>query len=349
MLLAYSKMYLKQDILKTNVPEDPFFDKYLLTAFPKPICEKYMEQLKQHSLRREIVSTQLCKAITDRMGISFIERLHRETGAGMDFIIRSFAIAENIFNLEGLWKQITDLDYKVEPVVQYRMMLQVYHLIRRATRWFLRNRKHNLEMQATIERFTPAINHLISKLPVLLDAPDKLALDTATIYFTEKGVPEELAIAVANCNVLFTSLDIVEASIKYELDLEEIALTYYRLGNRLELNYLREMMNAYVVDSQWDELARSGFRDDLDRAQRKLAARILTMKSRSVNGNGNAKSAKAVKVLNTDERIDLWVKRYHFLLDRWQKLLADIKSSDIVGFVTYSVVLRELFDFAQAS
>jgi hypothetical protein len=43
------------------------------------------------------------------------------------------------------------------------------------------------------------------------------------------------------------------------------------------------------------------------------------------------------------------VKRYHFLLDRWQKLLADIRSSDIVGFVTYSVVLRELFEFAQAS
>lgn len=336
-LLAYSKMYLKQDILNTDVPEDPFFDKYLLTAFPKPICEQYLEQLKHHSLRREIVSTQLCKAITDRMGISFIERLHRETGAKMDFIIRSFAVAENIFNLEGLWQQITALDYKVDPTVQYRMMLQLYHLIRRATRWFLRNRKQNIEMQKTIDIFLPAINQLTAKLPELLDAPDKNALDAAISQFTEQGVPAELARSIANCNALFTSLDIVEASLKYELDLDEVARTYYRLGNRLELNYLREMMNAYVIGSQWDELARSGFRDDLDRAQRKLAARILTMK------------AKNGKTPDTDERIDLWVKRYHFLLDRWQKLLADIKSSDIVGFVTYSVVLRELFDFAQAS
>src|SRR5690606_23828959 len=106
---------------------------------------------------------------------------------------------------------------------------------------------------------------------------------------------------------------------------------------RLELNYLREMMNSYVIGTQWDELARSGFRDDLDRVQRKLAARILTSKERF------SKSA------TIEDKIEHWVLRYQFLLDRWQKLLADLKASDIVGFVTYSVVLRELFDFAQAS
>ncbi len=337
LLLAYCKMYMKRDILTTTVLEDPYFDKYLATAFPKPIIDKYPEQLKAHSLRREIIATQLTKAITDRMGINFIERLHRETGVGMDFIIRAFAVAENIFDLEGLWRQIVELDYKIDPTVQYRMMLQLYHLIRRATRWFLRNRKQNINIQESIDSFTPSIRLLMSKLPQLLDAPEREALEASIALYISQGVPERLATSIANCNVLYTSLDIVEASKKYEIDLEEVARTYYLLGNRLELNYLREMMNAYVIGSQWDELARSGFRDDLDRVQRKLSARILTMKGR----NGKAPA--------TEERIELWVKRYQFLLDRWQKLLADIKSSDIVGFVTYSVVLRELFDFAQAS
>ena len=345
MLLAYSKMYLKQDILKSKVPEDRFFDKYLLTAFPKPMSEKYLEQVKQHSLRREIIATQLCKSITDRMGISFVDRLQRETGASVEFIVRAFVVAENLFDLEGLWRQITNLDYKVDTTTQYRMMLQVYYLIRRATRWFLRNRKQNIDLQKTLDTFVPVINQLTQKLPTLLDAPDKELLDTAVMNFTEQGVPETLAVAIANCNALYTSLDIVEASLKYELNLDDVARTYYRLGNRLELNYLRDMMSSYVVGTQWDELARSGFRDDLDRAQRKLTARVLTMKAR----NGAGKSSGESKVVATDDRIDLWVKRYHFLMDRWQKLLADIRSSDIVGFVTYSVVLRELFEFAQAS
>ncbi len=337
MLLAYCKMYLKQDILASDMPDDPHFDKYLLTAFPKPLREKFLPQMKEHSLRREIVATQLCKSVTDRMGINFVERLQRETGASVPFIIRSFVIAETIFNMEGLWSQITALDYKIDAMVQYRMMLHIYYLIRRATRWFLRNRKPNIDIQKTIDDFASPITEIIKHLPQLLDGPDKEAFDMAINYLIEQGVPEKLAKSVAACNTLFTSLDIIEAAHKYELDLLDVAKTYYQIGNRLELNWLRELMNSYVVENQWDELARAGFRDDLDRVQRTLSARLLTMKVRDI------------KECNIDDRVEIWIKRHQFVMDRWQKLLAEIKSSDIVGFVAYSVVLRELFDFAQAA
>lgn len=337
MLLAYCKMYLKQDILASDVPEDPFFEKYLLTAFPKPLREKFLEQMKGHSLRREIVSTQLCKAITDRMGINFVERLEHETGASTAFIIRAFAIADSIYHMDELWQQISDLDYKINSSIQYRMMLQLYYLIRRATRWFLRNRKPNIDIQKTIDDFAPSIAKLLKQLPQLLDGPDKEAFDTAVTYLQEQGVPEKLARSIAGCNTLFTSLDIVEAAQTYSLDLSEVAKTYYLVGNRLELNWLRELMNSYVVEDQWDELARAGFRDDLDRVQHKLSARILAMKMRE---NKNK---------SIEERIEIWINRHQFLMERWQKLLTDVKGSDIVGFVTYSVVLRELFDFAQAT
>lgn len=337
MLLAYCKMYLKQDILNTDVPEDPHFERYLLKAFPKPLREKYLPQMKEHSLRREIVATQLCKSITDRMGINFVDRLQRETGASVAFIIRAFAIAESIFHMEELWEEITSMDYKINPTIQYRMMLQIYYLIRRATRWFLRNSKSTTDIQKVIDTIEPSLTDLIKHLPQLLDSQDKETFDAAIAYLIEQGVPEKLAKNVAACNILFTSLDIVDAAHKYDLNLYEVAKTYYQVGNRLELNWLRELMNGYVVENQWDELARAGFRDDLDRLQCKLSARVLTMKS------------KEIKDKKIEERIDFWINRHQFFMDRWQKLLADIKASDIVGFITYSVVLRELFDFAQAA
>jgi len=336
-LLSYCKMYLKQDILISHVPEDPYFDKYLVTAFPKPLREKYLPQLKEHSLRREIVATQLSKSITDRMGVNFIERLQRETGASTAFIIRAFAIAESIFQMEDIWHQVTQLDNKVNIEIQYRMLLQIYYLIRRATRWFLRNRKPTIEIQETIDGFASSVTFLIKHLQQLLDDQGKEAFDAAVQYYVEQDVPEKLAKSVTACNTLFTALDIVEATQKYELDLSEAAKTYYLIGNRLELNLLRELMNSYAVDNQWDELARAGFRDDIDRVQRKLTARVLTMKS------------KDLKDKSIEERIDSWINRYQFLMERWHKLLTDIKSTDVVGFVSYSVVLRELFDFAQAA
>lgn len=336
-LMAYSKMYLKKDILASSIPEDPYFNRYLLKAFPKPLREKYHKQMLQHSLQREIIATQLCKSISDRMGVNFSERIQRETGASVPIVIRAFSIAEHIFDMEQIWADITALDTKVNIEVQYRMMLQVYYLIRRATRWIIRNRKPTLGMEEIFNDFAMPVMEIRKNLFELFDKSEAETLKAGITYLVDQGVPEKLATVVASSSAMFTSLDIAEAAKKYSLDLLEVAKTYYRLGDRLELNWLRDQMNVFAVQNMWDELARAGFRDDLDRAQRKLSARILTMK------------AKGIKSKSINDRIDFWINKYQFLVDRWQKLLSEIKTSESVDFVTYSVVLRELFDFAQAS
>lgn len=333
-LLAYTKMYLKQDILASDLPEHPYFVRHLLVAFPETLQKKYLAQLKEHSLRREIIATQLSKNITDHMGIYFVERLQRETGAPVAFIVRAYAVVESIFNMNDMWTQIEKLDYKIEAVLQQKMMLQVYYLIRRTTRWFIRNRKADLDIEGTIADFSQPIKALTQQLMEVLPDPEALANEIKSLM--EQGVPQVLATQIASCNILFTSLDIVEGTRKYHFDLADMAKTYYALDTKLELNWLREQMNAYPIESQWDELARSAFRDDLDKAQRKLSVSVLTFRAKKLHDK------------TISERIDAWLKQHKFLMQRWRNLLAEIKSAPSVGFVTYSVVLRELFDFAQA-
>lgn len=339
-LLAYCKMFLKQDILASDVPEDPYFIKHLKMAFPDVLCQKYLPQLKEHSLRREIIATQLGKSVTDHMGINFVERLQHETGATVAFIMRAYAIAENIYGMEDIWHEIEALDNKVAPAVQQKMMLQVYYLIRRATRWFLRSRKPDISIDLTLQFFSPAIRNLLEELPHLITKCDNELLDIESQKYTDEGVPKALAYRVASCNILFTSLDIVEAARKYEMAVPDVAKVYYALGAELELNWLRDQMNTYPVENQWDELARSGLRDDLDRAQRKLSVKVLAQKLRK---------AKEGSASEPDERITIWLKKRELQLNRWRNLLTEVKSSNAGGFLTYSVILRELFDLAQMS
>lgn len=335
-LLAYCKMFLKQDILETDLPEDPHYIKHLKTAFPTILCKKFLPQIKEHSLRREIISTQLGKSITDRMGINFIERLQRETGAHLGTIIRAFTIAQTIFNLESIWHQIEELDYKVVPAVQQKMMLQIYYLIRRATRWFIRNRKPDIDIEKNISDFQEPIQELIGQFPKILTEEEKSYLNTEVKDYLEKNVPADLANQIAISMILFTSLDIVEGARKYNFKISEVAEVYYFLGSYLELSWLREQMGHFSVENQWEELARSGFRDDLDRVQRRLSVSILSYKSKKV-------IAKSI-----EDKITIWLQQHKFLIERWLNLLADMKASTVVDFVTYSVVLRELTDFAQA-
>jgi glutamate dehydrogenase len=334
-LIAYCKMFVKEDILASDIPEDSYFVNQLSLAFPDILSKKYFEQMKLHSLKREIIATQLSKNITDHMGINFVERLQREAGASVAFIVRAYAVAERIYGMTELWHQIEALDYKVSTATQQKMMLQLYYLIRRATRWFLRNRKPSMSIEEVIAEFAGPVNELITKLPELLTIPDQQRLETDIHSYVENGVPNELATRIASCNTLFTSLDIVNAATKSRLPITDVAKTYYSLGVHLDLSWLRDQINVYSMNDLWDELARSSFRDDLDRAQGKLSISVLKFKIKNA----------ANKTI--EDRIKIWIKQHARLVERWQNLLAEVQASNSLNYVAYSVILRELFDFAK--
>jgi glutamate dehydrogenase len=315
------------------VPEDSYFEKYLKLEFPKILSDTYFPEIKQHSLRREIIATQLSKTITDHMGVNFVERLQHETGAPVDFIIRSYAIVSELYDMTSLWHQIEALDPVVKVAAQQKMMLHIYYLIRRATRWFLRNRKSNINIQETIDHFKNPIAELIHALPTFLTDAEKETLENEINLLITEGVPSELAKSISICEILFTSLDIVEVATKHQFAVTDVAKVYYALDSLLELDWLRMQMNSYIIENQWDELARSRFRDDLEKAQSKLSVSVLNLKSKKIVDKP------------FEERINAWLKVSKHLIDRWQNLITEIKSSTNVDFVTYSVVLRELADF----
>ncbi len=336
-LIAYSKMFLKQDILASRIPEDPYFTKYLKLAFPVVLYKKYLPYMETHRLRREIIATQLGKTMIDHMGINFVERLHRETGgAPMECIIRAFVMAEELYHFLDNWSQIEKLDWKISHTVQKNMMLQLYYLVRRATRWIVRNCPFDMPIQTAIDNYASSILSLKKALPSLLEESEQLRYKETLENYIKQGVPASLAREIVNCEPLFPSLEMTNASIQHNLAVLDIGRVYYILDARLELNWLRDQMSAYPIDNQWDELARSGYRDDLDRAQRKLSVSVLKLKSKKTEGK------------TLEERVDGWFKQNHHLICRWQELIADIKSAQTVSFTTYSVLLRELFDFTQA-
>jgi glutamate dehydrogenase len=93
-------------------------------------------------------------------------------------------------------------------------------------------------------------------------------------------------------------------------------------------------MSSYPMENQWDELARSSYRDDLDHVQQKLSVHVLQLKNK--------------RKVTLKECIEIWMEENTRVIERWQSLVADIKSSTNVSLVTYSVILRELMDFAQS-
>src|SRR5690554_2459956 len=335
-LVSYSKADLKELLLASKVPDDPYLAQELVTAFPARICSTHAEALGRHRLRREIIATQIANQMVNLMGINFVDRLLTSTGADIEHVVRAYILARDIFNLQPLWEEIEALDYQVDARVQQAMMHDLQHLIRRVTRWFVRNRQGVLDCATEADHFSPCLVKLIPELGKLLTGQPLEVWQKAHGRYIEAGVPETLAQRVAGSRALYPLLGIIEVAQECKVTVELAAKAYFSLGEALELQWFATQLNDLDVSSYWQALARDSFRDDLDTQQRVLIAGLF---------KPDAKPDQQ----ELDARIEAWLEQNGLHVERWFNMLNELKNAAGQDYAMYTVATRELADLARCS
>jgi len=333
-LLAYCKTLLKSELLASDVPEDKYIALDLITAFPQALTEKYQNDMFSHRLKREIIAMQISNAVVNDMGLGFIHRLQDETGAAVPEIIRGYIGTREIFKAKKFREAVNALTFIVPAEIQTKMLHELNRLIRRGTRWFLRHRIGTLDVEDVIKHFTPKMQLVHEGLHHALQGSSEEYLIEFANELMAENVPEETALITARMGAMFSALDIVDAAITYNLSVEAVTVTYYAVGARLELGWFREQIKQHPVANHWDSLARAAIRDDLDRQQRNLTVAIMQNQP---------------DVTDIEIKVDTWMAQHKIMIDRWNHMIAELKSLTKREFTMYSVALRELMELANIS
>ena len=99
-------------------------------------------------------------------------------------------------------------------------------------------------------------------------------------------MPAELARRTAGMPSMLALFDIVEVAVATEHDAEDVLRVYFRLGSRLELNWLRDRIIELPRANRWQALARAALRDDLFNLYRELTREVLD--AGGAHGGGEA-------------------------------------------------------------
>jgi glutamate dehydrogenase len=134
-LLAYSKISLFDAVLRSGIPDDPFFERDLLHYFPRALVARHRGALTTHRLRREIVATILSNALVNRMGAGFAQLWAEDHGLTRAEVVKAYATAHEIFDGDGYWRAIEALDNQLSAALQYRLMMPAIGLLKHATGW----------------------------------------------------------------------------------------------------------------------------------------------------------------------------------------------------------------------
>jgi len=328
-LLAYSKMVLKEDLVCPEITDNPYHEQLLIESFPKQLRDKYQAEMQQHPLRAEIIATKLANKIGNDMGFNFVNRMQEETGATVAEIANSYTMASAIFEMEDYWHQIEVLDNKISTSIQTEMLFQYRRTVRRATRWFLRHRNKAMSIEQSIEFYHHTFDVMAKGLSDFIVDDEVKQLKRVETDLVKAGVPKVVATRISQLSTIFSAMDIAEIAQDDGRSVQLVADLYFKIGVHLELHWFLDQITRQPVANHWQALARASFREELDWQQRSLTSVVL-------NCDCKAEQADLEKMLTA------WIDNNEQPLERWRSVLADFKVGQTHEFAKFSVALREL-------
>ncbi len=323
-LLAYAKIALNEELLESDLPDDPLLEAELLRYFPPEMSHRFRDAIDAHRLRRNIVATRVVNSMINRVGSAFVDSVAERTGARGADIARAYALARDIFALRPIWERIEALDAELVARAQIDMLLATQRLVDVATVWLLRNLATPFDARQAAQRFAPQIERLRAGLPGLLPQNERVALDQRVAALVKERAPQDLAERIAALESLGVAPELVRLAERQSVAIEAAARVYFAVGERFGIAWLRQAAQRLPRDTQWQGLAVGALLDDLATQQAELAASLLAA------GQRDAEPAPD------------WLKPRQRAVERLDRLFADLRGQGHADLAMLTVAAREL-------
>jgi NAD-specific glutamate dehydrogenase len=330
-LFSYCKVWLKEELKKSGLIDDPHLSDDLMRYFPPPIRERFASRIASHRLKSDLIATAMTNSLVNRVGATFLTDVREKSGATAADIGRAYIIVRDVFVLRELWDAIEALDGRVPSTVQMAMHRDVQQLVDRATMWILRHCPAPLEISVNVAAFSTTIPAVTGALDGAL--PDSLRhrLDAEANDRIAQGVPASLARRLVKLGVLPSAGDVVRLAAAHGKLISDVAALYFAVGEAFGFGWLREKAENIVADGDWQRLAISAAIEELTQHQRAICDLIILQ-------FGEAKA----------EAIELWCERNRRTSDRARARIGELQAAKKVDLSMIIVASRELSALTQS-
>lgn len=334
-LVSYGKIFVYQELLDSDVPEDPYLTRELVAYFPTQLQQQYSDLMQQHPLKREIIATVVTNSVVNRMGPSFALRIQEDTGADIASVAKAYSIAREVFSARNFWQAIEGLDNQVPSEMQIQALLRMWDLVRHATRWFLSlPGADSLDIEKMVDRYGAGVTELRDAAQDLLPESELARVKAETDNFSKAGFPAELAAEAASLRVLTFALDVVEEAAQRDMPLRDVLRAYFAIDRELDLSWLRCVVEELPTSGHWDANARGHLRNDLQQLHRRLTGLVLSL--------------NVSDEINEDALLSRWHELHGDRIQRCRALIEEMRAQSVSDFPSVTVAVRSLAQLVNA-
>lgn len=328
-MLAYSKIWLYENLIKSNLPDDVYYESDLVRYFPQPVQDKFKDEIMQHPLRREIIATSVTNSIINRIGNSLFYHLSEDTGLPACDIARAYTAVRDIFDLRDMWNVIEELTGKISLEAQRDITSEIQMLVERSCLWLLRYYPAPLKVDKTIAVIKPGVLELSKDLKKFLPKGHMEIFNIKHKKLIDDKIPSDLAFKVAGFELMASAFDIIQVANKAKLPVHVVANIYFELGYILHFDWLRAVLSDIQPHNYWERVSAKTLIDDLFEQQKRLASEVIKHLCKD-NICGHA--------------IKEWSEKNAKQLDGYKKFTDDLRSYEEQDISMIIVALRKIKD-----
>ena len=275
-LLAWAKRELKEELLESDVLDQPLLQPLLAGYFPETVSERFADLLPRHRLRRELIATMAANDIVNRMGITFATSLAQQAGVPLTDVVLAYFVARDEVRADRWWTLLEAAQGEQDPQRALELEQSVDRLVARVTSTLLLDPLLR-DPVALLERDREVANELLEHMLTLGTTTQRRARVAHARWLVDDLVDPDLArfLACASDLAMIPDVAYTLGRAPGKRAAADVADAFLRLGETLQIDRVERALERAQVHAGWSRRQRAGLANDLRRLRREAALTAL--------------------------------------------------------------------------
>jgi glutamate dehydrogenase len=276
-ILSSAKLALQDAIEESGLPDDPVLESNLIAMFPEPMQKKFVSQIREHRLRRELVATDLANRIVNRLGLIHAFELPEEEGVRLADVAAAFVVVERLFGLKALWQDIdaAAMNETARLTLLDRLAAAVGNLMSDV----LRTTAGRVEAGDMIATLREGVEALCRSRADLIVGETQERSQALRRHFIDRGAPAELANRVADLFDYDGSVGLAQLALATGIDPATLTRAFTDIGQRIGIDWAQGVAAHMSPSDVWERLLVDGLARDFQHMRLEFLRRLTRRKA----------------------------------------------------------------------
>jgi len=277
--LAAVKLWIKSELLKSDLLKDPALHDLLLAYFPDEMQKRFKNEILAHPLAANITAAQVVNTLIDQVGISFVHRICLTTSIAVPEVVKSSIIAERVLQSSAIREEL----WKFDNVKECPHLIEGTQDISGAQRfvgyWLLSTFDTPLSITDLVQLFGNSYQKISADFEKIFRYEDLEIFTKRLSHYAGLGLSEGASRQLAAAPVVALILEVLWVQQQTQKDAASISETWYNIARELKISPLLKLEPGMDLSSRWEkEIVVSSYQE-IRRALSRIAIACLQKSS----------------------------------------------------------------------